>query len=117
MAHFERELILRPFFFNIVSYQKQELQLFNFEELFHNFKMNWFFKNPLYFKILCLFEIKESKQIFSAIRCGKQIIEYNPDILEIWDEEYQDRMNKIVIIGKNMDKEALITKLDSFLDL
>ena len=44
--------------------------------------MNWFFKNPLYFKILCLFEIKESKQIFSAIRCGKQIIEYNPDILE-----------------------------------
>ena len=56
--------------------------MFNFEELFHNFKMNWFFKNPLYFKILCLFEIKESKQIFSAIRCGKQIIEYNPDILE-----------------------------------
>lgn len=56
--------------------------MFNFEELFHNFKMNWFFKNPLYFKILCLFEIKESKQIFCAIRCGKQIIEYNPDILE-----------------------------------
>ena len=44
--------------------------------------MNWFFKNPLYFKILCLFEIKESKQNFCAIRCGKQIIEYNPDILE-----------------------------------
>ena len=56
--------------------------MFNFEELFHNFKMNWFFKNPLYFKILCLFEIKESKQNFCAIRCGKQIIEYNPDILE-----------------------------------
>lgn len=56
--------------------------MFNFEELFHNFKMNCFFKNPLYFKILCLFEIKESKQNFCAIRCGKQIIEYNPDILE-----------------------------------
>lgn len=56
--------------------------MYNFEELFHNFKMNWFFKNPLYFKILCLFEIKESKQNFCAIRCGKQIIEYNPDILE-----------------------------------
>ena len=56
--------------------------MFNFEELFHNFKMNWFFKNPLYFKILCLFDIKESKQNFCAIRCGKQIIEYNPDILE-----------------------------------
>ena len=41
----------------------------------------------------------------------------NPDIQESWDEEYQDRMNKIVFIGKNMDKEAIIAKLDSFLDL
>ena len=40
----------------------------------------------------------------------------NPDIMEDWDETYQDKMNKIVFIGKNMDKEALIAKLDSFLD-
>ena len=45
------------------------------------------------------------------------ILENNPDILEEWDEEYKDRMNKIVIIGKNIDKEAIIAKLDSFLDL
>ena len=36
---------------------------------------------------------------------------------EDWDEEYQDRMNKIVFIGKDMDKEEIIKKLDSFLDL
>lgn len=45
------------------------------------------------------------------------ILAQNPDVLEAWDEEYEDRMNKIVIIGKNLDKEALIAKLDSFLDL
>ena len=47
----------------------------------------------------------------------KFILEQNPDIKEIWDEEYKDRMNKIVIIGKNIDKETIIAKLDSFLDL
>ena len=45
------------------------------------------------------------------------ILQANPDILEEWDDEYQDKMNKIVIIGKNMDKEAIIAKLDSMLDL
>lgn len=44
------------------------------------------------------------------------ILENNPDIKEAWDDEYKDRMNKIVIIGKNLDKEAIIEKLDSFLD-
>ncbi|MCI6266882.1 MAG: GTP-binding protein [Erysipelotrichaceae bacterium] len=47
----------------------------------------------------------------------QMILIENPDIKDNWDEEYQDRMNKIVFIGKNMDKEAIITKLDSFLDL
>ena len=45
------------------------------------------------------------------------ILQANPDILEEWDEEYQDKMNKIVFIGKEMDKEAIIAKLDSMLDL
>lgn len=45
------------------------------------------------------------------------ILQANPDILEEWDEEYQDKMNKIVFIGKDMDKDSIITKLDSMLDL
>lgn len=40
----------------------------------------------------------------------------NPDIKDDWDEEYGDKMIKIVFIGKNMDKEYIINKLDSFLD-
>lgn len=45
------------------------------------------------------------------------ILIQNPDIASSWDDEYQDRMNKIVFIGKNMNKEEIILKLDSFLDL
>lgn len=45
------------------------------------------------------------------------ILQANPDILEEWDDTYQDKMNKIVFIGKDMDKEAIIAKLDSMLDL
>ena len=41
----------------------------------------------------------------------------NPDIKDNWDEKYQDRMNKIVFIGKEMDKEKITEKLDSFLDM
>ena len=44
------------------------------------------------------------------------ILIQNPSLLEEWDEKYQDRMNKVVFIGKNMDKEAIIEKLDSFLE-
>ena len=42
------------------------------------------------------------------------ILKENPDILEEWDEEYKDKMIKIVFIGKEMDKEAILAKLDSF---
>ena len=45
------------------------------------------------------------------------ILIQNPDIVDIWDENYQDRMNKIVFIGKNMDKEGIVAQLDGFLDL
>ena len=51
------------------------------------------------------------------IREQEYILEQNPDIKEEWDPEYKDRMNKIVIIGKGMDKDGIISKLDSFLDL
>ena len=32
-----------------------------------------------------------------------------------WDEQYGDRMQKIVFIGQNLDKEALATLLDACL--
>lgn len=42
----------------------------------------------------------------------KQILSMNPDIAAAWDEKYGDRINKIVFIGKNMNKEEIIRALD-----
>ena len=32
-----------------------------------------------------------------------------------WDEEYGDRMQKIVFIGQNMDKDYIVRQLDACL--
>ena len=45
----------------------------------------------------------------------KKIIELNPDIQKVWDEAVGDRMTKIVFIGRDMDKKAIIAKLDECL--
>ena len=45
----------------------------------------------------------------------KQAITEYPEIMEDWDPEGGDRMNKICFIGRHMDKEALIAGLDSCL--
>lgn len=43
----------------------------------------------------------------------KQILQMNPDIAEAWDPVYGDRINKIVFIGRKMDKAAIIATLDA----
>ena len=37
----------------------------------------------------------------------------NPDIQESWHPVYGDRINKLVFIGRGMDKEAIIRALDA----
>lgn len=46
----------------------------------------------------------------------KQIIAQNPDIKKSWDEKYGDRTVKLVFIGRNMDKEEIIEKLNNCID-
>ena len=41
------------------------------------------------------------------------ILAENPDIKEIWDDEIGDRMTKLVFIGKDMDKDSIISDLKS----
>ena len=43
----------------------------------------------------------------------KQMIEQEPDILKDWDEKVGDRMVKLVFIGKDMDKEAIIEEMEN----
>ena len=45
----------------------------------------------------------------------EQILKYNPDVIDNWDPELGDKMNKIVFIGRNMDKDAIIADLESCL--
>jgi G3E family GTPase len=42
----------------------------------------------------------------------KQILAMNPDIAAAWHPVYGDRVNKLVFIGRKMDKEAIIKALD-----
>ena len=45
----------------------------------------------------------------------EQILKYNPDVKDAWDPELGDKMNKIVFIGRNMDKDAIIADLENCL--
>lgn len=46
----------------------------------------------------------------------KEILALNPDLAKTWHPVYGDRINKLVFIGRNMDKEAIITALDECID-
>ncbi len=45
----------------------------------------------------------------------KELFRLNPNILKTWDPKYGDRINKIVFIGKDMNKEQIIKDLDACL--
>ncbi|MBQ7753964.1 MAG: GTP-binding protein [Treponema sp.] len=42
--------------------------------------------------------------------------EDNPDVKEAWDEEFGDRVNQLVIIGKGYNQKAIREALESCLD-
>lgn len=44
------------------------------------------------------------------------IINQNPSVLNDWDEKYGDRLMKLVFIGQDMDKKAIVDTLDKCLD-
>lgn len=45
----------------------------------------------------------------------KQLLEENPQIAKDWDEKVGDRMVRLCIIGRNLDKKAIAKELDELL--
>ena len=81
----------------------------------------WFDHDP---KTLYVFEQAGTQVALSPdglwlAACGAQMQEQEfvqrPELKETWDEEYGDRENKIVFIGKDMDKEAIIQMMNDCL--
>ena len=46
----------------------------------------------------------------------REILEMNPDIAAAWHPVYGDRVNKLVFIGRKMDKAAIIQALDACIE-
>lgn len=46
----------------------------------------------------------------------QEYLEYNPDVKEAWDDEFGDRVNQLVIIGKGYNKDAIQAELIKCLD-
>ena len=46
----------------------------------------------------------------------QEYLEYNPDVKEAWDDEFGDRVNQLVIIGKGYNKDAIQAELMKCLD-
>ena len=46
----------------------------------------------------------------------EEILKLNPDVEKEWDYKVGDRIIKLVFIGKDMDKQAIIDTIDSTLD-
>jgi G3E family GTPase len=46
----------------------------------------------------------------------QEVFQYYPEVLDDWDEQYGDRMNQIVFIGRGYNKDKITEKLEKFLD-
>ncbi len=46
----------------------------------------------------------------------KDFMAQNPQVREDWDDQYGDRMQKIVFIGQNLNREEIEKKLDACLE-
>ena len=61
--------------------------------------------------------IRNAGQWYATMPKGEleQLMERNPGLRQDWDEQYGDRMQKLVFIGQHLDKELISKELDACL--
>jgi len=61
--------------------------------------------------------IRNAGQWYATMPKGEleQFMERNPGLRQDWDEQYGDRMQKLVFIGQHLDKELIASELDACL--
>lgn len=63
-------------------------------------------------------QIRDAGQWYATMPAEQlqQYMAQNPGLQRDWDEKYGDRMQKLVFIGQNLDKEEITRELDQCLD-
>lgn len=61
--------------------------------------------------------IRNAGQWYATMPQGEleQMMEQHPDLRRDWDDQYGDRMQKLVFIGQHLDRDAIATELDKCL--
>ncbi len=62
-------------------------------------------------------QIRDAGQWYATMPAEelKKMMDENPGLRRDWDEKYGDRMQKLVFIGQNLDKDAITEQLDACL--
>ena len=81
----------------------------------------WFLSEPdtcyLFEQAGSQVSLRDSGQWYATMP-DDELLEFmrrNPDLQRDWDDTYGDRMQKIVFIGQNLDREAITATLDNCL--
>lgn len=114
-----------------VYYRRRPMNLGRFDD----FVARQWPKNIIRCKGMCYFSdeydmcylFEQAGRQFNLKQCGEfyatmpkeelmQMMAHDPILRRDWDDEYGDRMQKLVFIGQNLDKKAISAMLDACLD-